>query len=135
MSWLLDDPTALYLFLGVFGLILLVLWWRGRDPRFLYGVGGVLLVVVLIWALGFFINTDGKQIGDRIKEMRAAVQRKDVDALFLHIADDFRVRSLDRKRFRDLVQQAIREGAVTDVVTLHEEPAKVDRKSRTQGTA
>lgn len=135
MSWLLEDPTSLYLFLGVLGLILLVLWWRSRNRRLLYGVGVVVLVGILVWVLGFTANTDGKQIRDSIDAMGAAVRNRDVDGLFRHIADDFTARGLDRARFRELVQRAIRERMVTEIVVWNFEPAKVKRQSRTQGTA
>src|SRR5262249_55227420 len=114
MSWLLEDPTVAYIFLGVVALILAVLWWRGRDRRFLYGIAAVLVLVVLIGAVGMTIPNDGRQIRDSIDAMSAAVRHKDVDALFSHISDDFRVRGLDRKGFRDLVQRAVRENLVTD---------------------
>jgi hypothetical protein len=57
--------------------------------------------------VGAAANTDGRQIHIALDEMGAAVPRKDIDGLFRHIADDFRVRSLDRKTFRDLVQRAM----------------------------
>jgi ketosteroid isomerase-like protein len=132
MTWLLDDPTALYLFLGVLGLILLVLWWRGRDRRFLYGVGGVLLVGVIVWALGNLANTDGRQIHTALDEMGEAVRRKDIDGLFRHMTDDFRVRRLDRKMFRELVhQKAMRENLATEVVIWNRELVEVNRARRT----
>lgn len=135
MSWLLEDPTTVCLFLGVVALILLWLWHRSRDRRYLYGVGGIIAVMLGLWLVSSLTNTDGQQIRGSIEAMGAAVRQKDADGIFRHIAEDFRVRNMDRAAFRSLVASALRNNQVTDVVVWNIESPVVNRQSATSGTA
>jgi hypothetical protein len=135
MSWIIDNSTSVYTFLGVVSLILLFLWWRSRDRRYLYGIGGAAAIALLVALLGSFIATDFGNINGVIKEMGAAVQRKDTEGIFRHISDDFHVRSMSRAQFKAFVQQVVRNGEVTEIRTWNEQLLNVSRQGPTQGTA
>lgn len=135
MSWLIDEPLTARILLGVLALVLVIVWWRTRDRRWLYGVIGAVAVLFGIELAGAFLKTDGRRIKDSIDAMGDAVRRKDVDGIFRHITDDFRARTLDRAAFRNLVEGALRRGDVTEVVVWNREVVKLDRRGPTQGTA
>ena len=99
-SWLVDEPTDVYMVLGVLALILGIVWWFNRGEDFgkkklswLKGLLarrltlnqccamgltliGVLALVILV--LYLFVDTDNKRIRRAIREMSDGVREDNV---------------------------------------------------------
>src|SRR5947208_2119939 len=121
-SWLVDDPTEVYLALGFLALVLGVIWWvnRGEDfgkKKFGWVHGliarrmtlnqycamgltliGFLAVGILVFYL--FVDTDNKRIRRAIREMSDGVRENNVDKIFSHISSQFRLAGLTKEAFR-----------------------------------
>jgi hypothetical protein len=144
-SWLVDDPTDVFMALGVLALILGLIWWfnRGADfgqKRFGWIKGliarrltlnqtcaagltfiGVLAVVIL--ALYLFVDTSNKRIRRAIQEMSDGVKEGNIDKIFSHISDQFQLMGMSKATFRREVESRRNRGDVTEVAVWgFEEP-------------
>jgi hypothetical protein len=115
-DWLFEGRWDVYAVLAVAALVLLVVWWRDRRRFWLYGFGFVGLLILLYLLLDFAVETDGEQIGRHLQEMSQAVRNRHVNDVFVHVADDFRSGTKDKKALQDLAAGYINSGTVTDVV-------------------
>jgi hypothetical protein len=150
-SWLVDDPTDIYMVLAVLALILGIIWWfnRGADfgkKRFGWIKGliarrltlnqscaagltliGVFALVIL--ALYLFVDTDNKRIRLAIREMSDGVREDNIDKIFSHISDQFRLMGMGKETFRREVESRRNRGDVTEVrVWGFEEPQFTEGK-------
>src|SRR5690349_7159616 len=121
-SWLIDDPTDVYMVLGVLALILGVVWWMNRGQDFgkkkLGWLKGLIarrltlnqccamsltligFLAVVILALHLFVDTDDKRIRRAIQEMSVGDKDRDVPKIFSHISNEFSLKGLNKERFR-----------------------------------
>jgi ketosteroid isomerase-like protein len=154
-SWLVDDPTTVYLVLGLLALVLGVVWWMNRGEDFgkkkldwvrgliarrltlnqCCAMGltliGVLALAVLL--LGFFVDTDQKRIQRAIREMSDGVKERNVDKIFSHISNQFSLAGRTKESFRPMVERHIEHGDITEVAAWGFEEAKFseDKKEAT----
>jgi hypothetical protein len=115
-DWLVDNAVTLYVLLGIIALCLAALWWQNRKRYYLIAlavVGGCIAIVVV---LSFVVVTDRQQIRSTILAMRDGVVEAKPEAVFKHLARDFRFDMGDRKAFIDRATQAIRRHRVQDIV-------------------
>src|SRR5947209_2972834 len=112
-SWLIDDPTLVYLLLGLIAFALCVGWWmnRGEEPgsmrigawfqslrsrrltrnqTYAFGLAIVFLLAVAVWQIGRLVMTDAKRIRFALQEMSAGVREKNVDKIFKHVSEKFK---------------------------------------------
>lgn len=109
-DWLFEGRVAVYLFLAAVALAFAGLYWRTRKRRWLIPAAAFVLLVAVYFLLDRLVETRSEQITRKLREMAAAVQRRDADAIFRHVAADFRVGGLDRATFRGYVEEAFRRG-------------------------
>jgi len=132
-SWLVDDPGVVYVLLGVVALALVAGWWFTRHRGYLIGLAVVVLLLVVVWLLGRFIETDAKQIKGKLKAMAAGVEARNPDQIFMHISKDFQLQDrYSKDTFRQKADQLIRSGEVqkveiSDDIEVHD----LDRTKRT----
>ena len=134
MEWLYEGRSTVYVILGACAVVLLALWARDgfvffksipprkgekaarRRPAVLPLL--VLLVAVLVGVyalLSVLVETRNKQIERKVKEMAAAVKRKDADAIMKHVSPSFQIGSMKREQFQEYVQSALRRGMVDEL--------------------
>src|SRR2546423_1927281 len=115
-SWLVDDPTNVYLLLGFALLGCAAAWWVTRKRRFAMGSGAVILLMGLVWLLDYLVVTPREQVLDSIEQMGAAVRRRDADGIFRHISQSFTLGSgTTREGFRQVVERALRDREVEEM--------------------
>lgn len=130
-SWLVEDPSYVYLFLGLAAMGLAVWFWITRLGKYAIGLVVVLVLIVVVMLLDHFIVTDRERIVKHVQDMANAVARKDADTIFSHTSDKFELGRLNRKEWRSFVESAIRSGEVKDVRVWEFEPGDLSREKRT----
>jgi hypothetical protein len=113
---LVDNATTVYLLLGIIALCLAALWWKHRKRYYLIALGVVGGCIAIVVVLSFLVVTDRQQIRSTILAMRDGVVAGKPDAVFKHLARDFKFDQGDRKAFIDQATQAIRRHRVQDIV-------------------
>jgi hypothetical protein len=131
MSWLIDDPTVIYLILGVAVFALAGAWWMTRKRAYAVGAGVGAGLLAVLWLVSTFIQTDAKQIERNIRDMGSGVETNDLDRVFAHIAGDFSVGAMDKSAFRQYAERFLRLHQVTGIVVWDYEPREVSRPDRT----
>src|SRR5262249_20430351 len=89
-DWLFEGRTPLYVVLATLAAFLLVVWWQTRKRWWLLGVTVAAGLIGLYALLDQMVETDREQIVRKFHEMAAAVNARDLDALFVNISDQFR---------------------------------------------
>src|SRR5437867_3452454 len=107
-TWLVEDPTIVYLLLGTVALALLSGFWSQRNRGYLYALGVVLLLIAGVWLLDFMVVTDREELLQTLRSLARRVEALDVDGAFEHMADDFRFRGVSKEEFRKAVKQDVR---------------------------
>lgn len=164
-SWLVDDPIDVLMVLGVLALILGIIWWFNRGADFgkkklpwlkgliarrltlnqscALGLTSIGVLAVLILALYFLVDTPNKRIRRAIREMSDGVRENNVDKIFSHISDRFRLLGMGKETFRREVESRRQRGDVTEVAAWgFEEPeftpdkkeAKIEFMIKPKGT-
>jgi len=151
-SWLVDDPTEVLLVLALFALALGVFWWVRRGDDFgkkklswlkglkarrltrnqccamgLTLIGFLALVVVLISLL---VVTDPKRIRRAIQEMSDGVKEGNLDKIFSHVSDQFRLMGQSKESYRPTVERYIRNGDLTAISVWDFDEAQVSREKK-----
>lgn len=130
-SWLAEDPSVVYLLLGVAALVLAAGWWFRRERKLLIGLGVVALLAGLVWLIHVFVITDGAKMVSSVKDMAAAVAAKDTHRIFEHVSDDFQLSGLRKADFRGLVEHYVGTGQVREILVWDFETRDVSRELRT----
>lgn len=114
-TWLVENPTPVYVILGLAGLLLAYLWSGERDKKYAIGLGVVIAAMILVMLVSHFVVTDHEKVVLAVSEMAASVKKKDVDRIFSLISDKFDVRGLNKKQFRAWVEGHIQRADVTEL--------------------
>lgn len=133
-SWLVDDPSTVYLLLGVAALALAAGWWMTRDRRFAIGLGCVVVLFLIVLLLSRLIDTDAKKIKRAIEEMSEGVKVRSAERIFAHVSDGFDLgnagKKLGKKEFRAVVEHYLKTGLVTEMKVWDYEPGTIDPAKR-----
>lgn len=129
-TWLVDEPSTVYLILGFVALGLLFAYWKTRERRWAIGLGVVVALAGLVWLLGFLIVTDRKQILHSLDEMKAGVKTRDLDRVFAHISDQFNASGLTKRGLRAVAERALRDQLVDEVRIWEINPGEISRPNR-----
>jgi hypothetical protein len=132
-SWLVDDPSLVYLILGIPAVALAAGWWLTRRRGYLVGLGSVAGLLVLVWLLSHWIDSDVKRIDRSLRAMAAGVEAGNADAVFEHVSKDFHLGALDKIGFRRWAEGYIRGGQVLGI-EIWDVQAKDVSRSRRAGT-
>ena len=89
-DWLFEGRTAVYVVLITLVVFLLVAWWQTRKRWWLLSVAVAAGLIGLYVLLDRMVETDREQIVRKVHEMAAAVNARNLDALFVNISDQFR---------------------------------------------
>src|SRR5947207_3402305 len=130
-TWLTEDPSPVYLILGLVALGLFVAYRVRRQRKFLYGVVGVAVLAGVVWLIDYLVVTDREQIVQNVGVMAAAASRRDLERVFDHVSNDFRHGSLDKAGFRQAAEQAVSRHNVRDIQVWDFEPGEIAPATRT----
>jgi hypothetical protein len=114
-DWLFEGRPAVYVVLVATAWVLFGAWWQTRKRYWLYGMVAFLALAGLYFLLDRLVETDREQIVRKVNEMAAGVRERNVDRIFAHVSEQFRLSGSDRAAFRQLAERAIRNGQVTEV--------------------
>ena len=129
-SWLADDPTLVYMILAALAMILGVAWWRTKQGKLFLGAIGAILLIGVVWLIGHYTMTDAKRIQRVVEEMAAALQRHDLNGVFVHTSRDFSYHGITRERAREQLEGILRRRDVTEVVVWDFNPESISREQR-----
>ena len=115
LDFLIDEPGPIYVFLVLAIVVAVALWWRTDRKWFLLGGIVSLLLIVALWLLGRWIETDNLQIERRIREMRTGVQQRNVDQILANISDKFHFGNYNKAQFRTRAAEALRRLDINDI--------------------
>jgi hypothetical protein len=133
-DWLFEGRTSVYAVFAALVVFLLVVWWQTRKRWLLLGVAVAAGLIGLYALLDKAVETDREQIIRKVQEMAAAVNARNLDALFENISDNFRSRlGRDKQQFREEVASYLSRGAVENVRVW--DISFVERPSREQPSA
>ena len=132
MYWFIDQPTTLFLVLGGAAFGLATAWWMTRKRPDIAAAGVAAALLVVVWLLSTFIDTDAKRIERTILDMGSGVEANDLNRIFSHISSDFSAAALDRAAFRDRAENFMRAHRPAGIVVWDYEPIEI---SRPDGTA
>jgi len=108
--------SPVFLLLTAALLVLLFLWRRSEDNRF--GMAAAVVAVLLVLWIGWqFIRKESpaEQMERKTKEMAAAIQTRNLEAVFQHVADDFRYGPMDKNRLRGVAQRYLDSGELSTI--------------------
>jgi hypothetical protein len=126
-----DDPSVIYLVLGVAALVLAAAWWSRRDRRFLIGIGVVAALFLILFLVSSLVDTDAKRIQRALTAMAEGVNARNADQIFAHISDRFRLGSRGKQEFRPIVERYLKSGEVTRMKYWDFEPHALARDTAT----
>jgi hypothetical protein len=131
-SWLIDDPTFVYMILAALAVILGVAWWRTKQGKLLIAALVAIALIGGVWLLSHYAVTDAKRIQHAVEAMAAAMQRHDVNTIVSHTSRDFDYHGTRREPARQSLQDIMMRGDVTEVVVWDFEAENI---SRAEGSA
>jgi hypothetical protein len=93
-NWLWEGRISVYIALAAVAVVLLIIWWRTRDRRWLIATGIVVALALVYWLLDRLVVTEAKtdqvQIKRRLEEMAAGASKGDSKPIELYLSDNFR---------------------------------------------
>jgi hypothetical protein len=130
-DWLVEGWLSVYLILLTAAIILVAVWWRTRDRRWLIGLAVVAGLVGLYALLDRIVETDYEQMVRKTREMAASAQKRDPAKLFEHLADSFSCNGMTKSGLVAAATQRIRDGGVHEVVVWDFARGPIDAEART----
>lgn len=128
-SWLIEDLGLVAALLGVGTGLLLVVWWRDRQRKYLIAAGVLAALAAVSVALWYFVDTDQRKIKRTIEEMAAGIPH-DLNRVFGHVSPTFRHGARDRDDLRRAAVDAVRQRNVTEVRVSNIQVEDVDPAQR-----
>jgi len=119
--------SPLFLLLVVAAVVLFVIWRRTEDNRYLYGLAGVGVLVLLYFGYERVRKkTPAELMQAKIEAMAKAVETKDIDGIFEHFSEDFRFGAgLTKASMRKFAETFIGRGDLTGIKVWNFEPGAV----------
>lgn len=122
--WLVENPTPVYVILGLAAIVLAYVWWARQENKVLIAVAVVIGLMVLVKLLDVLIVTDQEQVVLAVQDMAGSVQKKDVNRIFGLISEKFHAFGIDKAGFRKWVERRIHDADVTGLKVWDFEPTK-----------
>ncbi|MHB1423716.1 MAG: hypothetical protein ACYC3I_11085, partial [Gemmataceae bacterium] len=115
-DWLFEGRTSVYVILAALVVFLLLVWWQMRKRWLIHVVVIAAGLIGLYALLDKAVETDREQLVRKIKEMVAAVNARNIDALFENISDNFRSpQGKDKQQLRAVIANFLQTGTVENV--------------------
>jgi len=136
-DWLFEGKAWVYAILGGAVVILAALWVRDRKRRWLYPIGGLLVLV------GCTSSSTWRWDAPRRDQAQAAgdgrrSQKRDTEGIFRHISDRFKLGTLDKAGSGRRLDAVLRAREVEDLriwdVVADDERGKVVFKAKPHGS-
>jgi hypothetical protein len=131
LTRLVDEPTTLYVILGLVLFLAGTLWWKTGRKEFFLATCGALGLLVLALVLAHVIVTDAKRINASLLALTAGVDNKNLDATFAHVSNQFRHRTWDKAEFRRHAKDVLNLYEVQHIAIWDFEPLTIDRDNKT----
>jgi hypothetical protein len=114
-DWLSDPPAAGYLLLLVVGLVAGGVWWTQRTRAALVTAGVALALLVMWLVCATFGESPREQAVRKVEAMAAAIGRKELAGVMVHLAQSFRYGSATRAVVQAAAQQHLQAQTVDRV--------------------
>jgi hypothetical protein len=85
MNWLFESPLTIAIGAGAVGFFLGVAWVQTGKNGFLYGIGGVVVVAVLLLIVERRTETDAEKVTALIHEIARQIEANDADGVVRHV--------------------------------------------------
>jgi hypothetical protein len=130
-AWLVEGDPFVYALLASAMAVLLVVWWRTRKRQYAVAAGAMAALIVGYFLLEQFIESDGKQMVRKVREVAAAVSANNLDAAFRNVSDNFDRGGMKKEQFRQFCNGVRASGKVSEVKTWGEEAMEISRPAGT----
>lgn len=127
---LAEDPTPVYVLLGLTSLVLLALLWSTRQGKYAVGIGVAVFLAFLVWLLDFLIVTDHEHMVLNVQTMARSVAARDLDSVFGHISEDFLYHDRDKQAFRKTAESVLNTWDIRDIKVWDFQSEEASRSSR-----
>ncbi len=108
-DWLFEGRTNVYVILVALTVFPLLAWWQTRKRWWLYVVAVAAASIGLYALLDKMVETDREQIVRKVQVMAAAMNARNLDALFENVSENFRSpQGRNKQEFRDEVASRMR---------------------------
>ncbi len=129
-DWLAESNPTLYFLLACVAIAFAAAWWRTRKRHQAIAAGVALALLAGAYLCHRLVESDREQMVRKIDEMSAAVRARQLDAAFRHVAESFRVASVDKKSFRAFADSMQQSRQVDEFVAWDYEPGPTSRESK-----
>jgi hypothetical protein len=129
-DWLFEGRLPVLLFILLLAGLLAFIWRNVRDRRLLAAAAFFVFLALLYWILNFLVETDREQIGRKLDEMNAALNKPDLDAVFRHTSESFKFLGYDKKNARIRAESAMASLRVRNVRIWEVEVEELDPKQK-----
>ena len=129
-SWLVGDPTVLYMLLLALVLVSAMRWWQTRNAKPAGALAIGLGLMAVIWSLNHFIETDVHQIERKVLEMARGVEDRNLERIFLHVSESFFAERMNKAEFRRYAERALQGHNVSSIVIWDFEVRDLSRETR-----
>jgi hypothetical protein len=133
--WLVDNSNLVLLLLVLAALLLGVSWWLTRRGAYLFGLGGVVALMVVVWVLSLLIVTDRKRLVLLVHDVEQQINKRDLAGAFNHFAEDAELvmdgqrRARTREAILGVAKMVFQKGRIEGIKVWDVEVEKVDRPS------
>jgi hypothetical protein len=131
LTWIVESTTLLTILLATVALAFVAGWWRTRKSNFLFGAAVALAVIAALFAVGYFVETDGQKLEHSVQEMAEGVKTHKLDRTFAQISESFNYGGIDKKTLCDKVNGTVQVRNVTAVDVWDFQTEEVSREKRT----
>jgi hypothetical protein len=115
-DWLFEGWPVVYVLLLGGALILGFLWTRDRKRHWLAAAGVLVVLAGVYFLLDRLVETRREQIERKTQEMAEAVKNRDVDRIFRHVSDRFRVgQTANKAQLRQAVENVLKQRLIDSV--------------------
>jgi hypothetical protein len=97
--FLSDPPFTTYLLLAVAALVAGGVWLKNRGPRTRAAVGVIVVLLLVLLAADYFVESPREEAVRRVKAMEVAANARQWDAVGTHVAGDFAYATFKKPTF------------------------------------
>lgn len=114
-DFLFEGGQGLYLALLLLGLILVVCWTQWPSQRYLFALGCLVVLALLLLLLDVLRETDRERAIRTLNELTASLNDKQYDAAFNYFGDDFQAYGMNKQVLKAVAVDALKRYAVRNI--------------------